>query len=460
MFPIKIKKKKLYQNNMIFSLFFAILVYLFSFFIHLSSCLISVFCFFIPSLKLKFQDRLKNSFTKAIITPNRAKNTRTLLFFCSSAGEYEQAKPLIRNWTENKQNKVFIIFMSMSGIRFAKSRSETADYFLAPLDTVFNWNKIFSKIKPDFTIVIRHEIWPCFLYTAKKFKSELILANASQSNSNRLKLLQIPLKSLLIKQFNYCCIVAEKERSFFQQQLKINPKKIMLTGDTKYDQVIERAQAIRAIDLSSNDFLTRLKIVVGSAWLEDLKLILNLITLMKKRDIKLNIDLIVLFHQPSVKNNTQLEVLSKKLNLDIIIYKKLEELTQSLSENSSPEHQEAIRIMVLDQMGCLFDVYNFCHLAFVGGACHYQVHNVLEPAAFGLPISFGPKNKNSQEAQLLLKENLATEILSAEKLLEWIISNTQSEEIYLNQRLRIRDYVKSKAGASALITQNILSPNT
>ena len=57
--------------------------------------------------------------------------------------------------------------------------------------------------------------------------------------------------------------------------------------------------------------------------------------------------------------------------------------------------------MIMDKIGLLANLYALCRLAFVGGAFGPGVHNVLEPAAHGCAVLFGPRNLNSVEAQAL-----------------------------------------------------------
>ena len=56
-------------------------------------------------------------------------------------------------------------------------------------------------------------------------------------------------------------------------------------------------------------------------------------------------------------------------------------------------------ILIIDSIGLLAKLYSICDLAFVGGAMHYRVHNVLEPSCFGMPVAFGPLFDTSQEAK-------------------------------------------------------------
>jgi len=61
------------------------------------------------------------------------------------------------------------------------------------------------------------------------------------------------------------------------------------------------------------------------------------------------------------------------------------------------------RVVLIDQIGILAELYHQANLAFIGGSFRGSIHNVMEPAVAGLPVLFGPTYHNSQEAELLVK---------------------------------------------------------
>jgi len=67
-----------------------------------------------------------------------------------------------------------------------------------------------------------------------------------------------------------------------------------------------------------------------------------------------------------------------------------------------------VDVVLVDRVGVLGDLYALADLAFVGGGFHAAgLHSVLEPAAFGLPVVFGPRHANSRDAGLLLEARAA-----------------------------------------------------
>ena len=76
---------------------------------------------------------------------------------------------------------------------------------------------------------------------------------------------------------------------------------------------------------------------------------------------------------------------------------------------------------IINKMGILAELYALGDCAFVGGALHYQVHNVLEPFAHNIPIAYGNLYKNSHEAISLAEKNLATIVTNPQEMLTWFL---------------------------------------
>ena len=131
-----------------------------------------------PRLSYKVKSRWQILEDLETLREKRETKKFCLLFFCSSAGEYEQALPIMEKAEANLDCFIIIIFVSQSGLDFAKARNENRYFALSPFDNRAHWQKIFTTLNPNSTIVIRHELWPAFLEVAS-CHGKLILANTS-----------------------------------------------------------------------------------------------------------------------------------------------------------------------------------------------------------------------------------------------------------------------------------------
>lgn len=70
---------------------------------------------------------------------------------------------------------------------------------------------------------------------------------------------------------------------------------------------------------------------------------------------------------------------------------------------SSMSDYHGERIIIVDSIGILTTMYKYARIAYVGGSFRQGIHNVLEPAVYGIPVVFGPRHTNSHEAQELVQ---------------------------------------------------------
>ena len=372
------------------------------------------------------------------------------LFFCSSAGEYEQSIPIM-NRLESMGGQVIICFFSPSGAKFARARKETRPYFKSPIDMIWTWKKVFDKIQPRTTFVIRHELWPSLLFVAKYFYgNKTILLNASRNKSHSGYLNNL-VKYFLMKTFFQIYVVSSDDLHFFQTTLKIKPRSLILSGDSKYDSVFERASSKKNEAKRLETILGCYKninsrLILGSAWDKDVDLGLRALSILKK-NLLLNLQIAIALHKPTPSAVYKLREKCAQHNL-----------SSKLLSLISLEHQKCKTtnfipdVIIVDSMGILSELYSCAHAAFIGGAMHYQVHNVLEPACYNLALAFGPLYKNSGEAIKLVQSRCAAIVNSPEDLADWW--KTQIEKNY-HDGLKTGQLMSAQCGATDVIMSNL-----
>jgi 3-deoxy-D-manno-octulosonic-acid transferase len=200
--------------------------------------------------------------------------------------------------------------------------------------------------------------------------------------------------------------VSAADAAFFRDTYRLPDAKLEVTGDTKYDRVRERALAKAPEAVAWRARLApsaagRRRLIVGSAHPADCEALAA-----------------AMAAYPGWRDRWQIIVAPHHVQP--------EKITQMLAilRSTAPQRFTAwtgspFDVLVLDTMGMLADVYGACDAAFVGGAMHHQVHNVLEPACHGLALAFGPFYKNSQEAVLLADASLAAVINDGGELAQW-----------------------------------------
>lgn len=347
-----------------------------------------------------------------------------MLFFCSSAGEYEQALPLIHHFSTNNKRSM-IVFFSQSGLDFARARNESTPCVLSPLDGFQRWKSILREQSIRSVVIVRHEIWPGLVFAAKDLGVKLYLINVSKVKHRWLE-------RLMLSQFDHVFAVNPNIASSLGKQISAPT---ICTGDTKFDRVLERATQIDLKYSVLREIAGGRKIfIIGSAWLEDVR---QCFFALESVDRK--VFTIVVPHSLSESNLTTIESQIGHFGRHISRWSKIKLLEKPLLD-----------VCIFDQMGSLFELYGYADFALVGGAFHHRVHNTLEPAVFNVPIASGPNIETSQEAMYLQKEGCLRVCADAKAVAEWINDALEERKIKPPQASVI-----ALAGASYMIARTI-----
>ncbi|MBC61823.1 MAG: hypothetical protein CMP11_05140 [Zetaproteobacteria bacterium] len=374
--------------------------------------LLKFFSFFSLSLRKKILKRELTNKMLQELSRERAKVETCFIFFCSSAGELEQALPIIQEYKEDPKVMILVIFFSESGLIYNATQDYKINHILSPFDTLTNWKKIIYATDPTVTVVVRHELWPCFLHLASKH-SKLLLINASSPSGTKGSYLKKKIKTFLYSFFDKICLVSSLDLKFFLKNFAIQEKNLTVTSDTKYDKAIKNiAQKSKAFLAWEQEWkLThdskKKTLIVGSAWEEDIFNILEAVDHLQDQFFE-KFQIIIVPHEPTKKLVKHTEKLCFRKGLRSKVFP---------SEKGSGNEKN--KIIIVGILGILKDLYRYADMVFVGGAFHYQVHNVLEPAAFGVPTAFGPLYKNSREAIELVSSGKSCVTINPVEIAKW-----------------------------------------
>lgn len=308
-----------------------------------------------------------------------------VVYFCSSAGEYEQMIPLMGEL--EPLGKPLLVLFSHSGRKFIEARGDQIDYVMAPIDSVIHWRYFFRKVHVVATLVCRHELWPGFLYEAAK-NSPTFLVNASVQPGSKAGGGKRVLYGFLLSFFKRIFLVSDDQLALFRSFSQVD---LQVVGDTKYD----RALALTPDLIQKADDITRaLKsfgkkhwLLLGSAWPPDLEFVMQALAHLPF-EVREKWGVVVVPHDLSSTNIDRL--------------KELTDLYQSPCQFFDEAPKKETQVLILAKLGVLRAAYGAFDLAWVGGALHERVHNVLEPLAWGLEVWFGPLYETSHEARHLL----------------------------------------------------------
>lgn len=302
----------------------------------------------------------------ARLKENTRPDARYIWIHCASAGEFEQAIPLIDEFKKkNDQILIAVSFFSPSGFELYKNSNYAAIFFYFPLDTRRNISLLLSTINPIEAIFIKNEIWWNTLNLLKENNIPSFLINAVQPNSGNV----------------FYQYYLNKSYSLFT--------KIFYTkdfGNTKIERVLKIKQEAFS-DVILEDFCKdSLTIYLGSSW-------------------KTEESLIALFYKSHFTKYPNLKLVIAPHEYDNTTYNRL---CQLFSDYQHPNEIDVIsysnytlesnkRVLFLDKKGILKFAYRYATLAFIGGGFSKSVHNISEAAVYGIPTLFGPEYTKYEE---------------------------------------------------------------
>ena len=357
--------------------------------------------------------------------------SQRIWFHSSSMGEFEQAKPIIAA-LRRKYNDLDIIvtFFSPSGYEHSRNYKLASLITYIPFDSSANARRFVDLIRPAAAIMVRYDIWPNHVWELQKRNIPTLIANATlRKNSSRHYPFLRSFHRQVYESITSILTVSQSDVDSFGN-FQLTQPELHVIGETRYDQVWQRSEEARLKHLIPPDILKRKRVlVVGSSWEEDEAVVLPAFRRIAQHDS--NAVMILVPHEPTIDTLERLE-LALNYSLRFIRFSDLNDFSD---EN----------VILVDGIGILMALYQYADVAYVGGSFRQGIHNVLEPAVYGIPVLYGPKHQNSQEALELTRRGGSFVV-------------TSQEECYTHLRKLFNDKkARTKAGAESLrlVKENI-----
>lgn len=357
---------------------------------------------------------------------------KVVWFHCASLGEFDQAIPLIRKFKDDSEDYfILVTFYSPSGMEHYHKRKAPVDYACyLPIDTASNARRFIDHIQPDIAIFIKYEFWINFI--AEIHTSKIPLYSVStilRPNQRFFK----PWGSFFRKamhKFDFFFVQNEETKSLLGS-IGINNAEV--TGDTRFDKVIEgKKNLVQNEELASFIGSSKKVFIIGSSWPKDEMQLASIINQQNAFD-----KIIIAPHDIS---NTHLKQIEQLITVPYVRF------TQLAAKTGNE------KVCILDTIGHLASAYSFGSLAYVGGGFSGNLHNILEPAVFGLPVIFGPKHTKFPEAQNFIEHGIGFSIHSTQEI-QNAIDTIQSNHKEISDKTA--SFVQENTGAASRIYSHI-----
>jgi 3-deoxy-D-manno-octulosonic-acid transferase len=353
---------------------------------------------------------------------------------CASLGEFEQGRPVIEEMLRRFQDKrILITFFSPSGFEVRKD-FPGADYiFYLPLDTARNAKRFISVVKPELAVFVKYEYWFNYINILKSNGIPLIYISAIFRPGQRFFRWYGRWQLSMLKKVDHFFVQNETSATLLNNA---GIDRVTVSGDTRFDRVarvtVERTDMPLLKQFVGNNRL----FIAGSTWPVDEKIIIGL--------IKMNIPNLKFLIAPHEVDNDRINGLIKALPQKSLRF----------SECTGENILDA-RIVVLDSIGLLSHLYYYGTIAYIGGGFGVGIHNILEAAAFGKPVLFGPNYHRFTEAVELRGDGGAISVDSAEKFLKISAQLLEDKTMLSKMSKASGDYVAKKLGATKIIMDYI-----
>ena len=306
-----------------------------------------------------------------------------------SVGEGLQARPVIERLRASRSDlQLAYTHFSPSAERFAHSLgADFVDYL--PFDSMADARGTLDALRPTALVYSKLDVWPALTREAAQrgVALGLISATLAAQSARRSRIVAAVLRDAYTRLDAVGAI--DEDDAARLLALGVRQTALEVTGDTRYDQVWARAQRVdRAGTLLAPLASRRPTVVAGSTWPAD-EAALATAWRSVRRQIP-DVRLIIAPHEPDPAHLAAIERWAAADRMS------LARLTDDAAATAD--------VVLVDRVGVLGDLYALATAAFVGGGFHEAgLHSVLEPAAFGVPVAFGPHCERSRDAMLLAK---------------------------------------------------------
>tara|TARA_B100000029_G_scaffold92902_1_gene82844 strand:+ start:998 stop:2224 length:1227 start_codon:yes stop_codon:yes gene_type:complete len=375
---------------------------------------------------------------------NNAKGKTVILFHAASSGEYEQLVPILKIIN---RNKYFIIlsFFSPTIYELEKDNPLAEHVVYLPFDFPWSIKNFYKLVSPSYHITTRHDIWPNLLTISNNMGIKNILINANLYNDSIRKYwFFIRFNKYIFSKFDKIMTGSNRIKENFKDFFDI--KNITITGDSRFDQVLNRKLNNQKTQLPSS-FNNSNIIIFGSILPSDYNIIFKAINSYynegNKTLIKKNHKLIFVPHENNRIEITYLLKMLKKYNFNPSLYT---DNLQNIASNT----------LIVNVIGKLADLYNYSKISYIGGGFSNGVHSVIEPAIYGNAISYGPNYSILDEAVSLYKNNISYLVKNDLDLKHFFKLLDDKKKLNIIKDKTI-NFVKDRTGASEKIVYEIFN---
>jgi 3-deoxy-D-manno-octulosonic-acid transferase len=363
------------------------------------------------------------------VDPEKAK----IWFHVSSLGEYEQALPVLEKIKEKHPDyQIILSFFSPSGYEVKKEKTPADCVVYLPVDTKSNAKKFLHLVQPEKVFFVKYDFWPNYLFELKQRSiPTYLIAGLFTKEHKFFKPYNSWLKNALTA-FSHFFVQDDNSKQVLLHQ---GFKNVTVTGDTRFDRVSSIANQVKNLHFVEKFKQDSLLLVAGSTWPKDEALLLPFVNHEKS-----GLKTIFVPHQVDDHHIKQLIAQLKKKH---ILFTDIQDDTD-LSQ---------FDVLIINTIGLLNRIYKYADIVYIGNGFGKSIHNIQEPAVYGVPIITGPNIQKFKEAVDLEKTGGLITIQNQNDLNKHLKMLIDNEKLRQKKAEITKKYAQKNVGATDKIMQ-------
>ncbi|RBI90391.1 3-deoxy-D-manno-octulosonic acid transferase [Elizabethkingia miricola] len=365
-----------------------------------------------------------------------AKDDKIIWMHAASLGEYEQGLPVLeRLKIQYPDYKILVSFFSPSGYENVVKKKHIADVICyLPFDKKNAIKQFVNSFQTAIFFTVKYDFWyrllevlhqkniPIYVVSALFYEKQKFFTSGGRFFVEQLR------KNITI---------------FFHQtehSLKLAESRgltnSLYTGDTRYDRVKQNVKNFTEVPFIQGFIQNKPVLVIGSSWEAEENLVEKFIS--ENSDTKIILAPHDLKRVPQIKH---------RFADKAVLYSRLES-----TQSSASGHQ----LLIIDNIGMLSRLYHYADVAVVGGGFHTSgLHNILEAAAYAVPVVFGNRYKKNPEADALIDAGAAKSFSDENNAVKFLSQLFRDENQRRNMASVAGKFINDQPDAAAIILDNI-----
>ncbi|AWA28892.1 3-deoxy-D-manno-octulosonic acid transferase [Flavobacterium magnum] len=360
---------------------------------------------------------------------------RTIWFHTASLGEFEQGLPVMEAIKDKyPDHGIVVTFFSPSGYEVRKNNAIADVTVYLPLDTPGKVTSFLDAVHPEMAFFVKYEFWPNYLRQLKQRRIPTYLISGIFRENQVFFKWYGGFYRKALQTFERFFVQNDRSKNLLRD---IGFENVKISGDTRFDRVSKILERNNTLDFIETFLDGKMAFVAGSSWPKDESQYRDFVD-STAFDLKYII-------APHTTKPEQMQELKHSFRKKAVLFSEKE--GKNLAD---------FDIFIIDTIGLLTKIYSYADIAYVGGGFGTAgLHNILEPATFGIPIVIGPNYSKFSEAVALVGLGGCLSVKNKTELVQTLSMLVQNDDERIEKGHICSTFVQMNKNATEVIMKNI-----